>query len=661
MIKTLVSAFGFIILMLTSVAFATPVPDTGMTKCYNDSVEIACPSSGQPFYGQDAQYTINPMSYTKLDGSGNALPDSAASWVTVKDNVTGLIWEMKTNLDGVQNYSDPHDADNTYTWYDSNSATNGGDAGTPGAGTDTEDFIKALNDAHYGGYSDWRMPTLNELTSIVNYSIARPGPGPTIDTGYFSNTAERAYWSSSTTYVNNTTYFAWLVYFDSGGHVRGWVKDGAINVRAVRGGQTQSAYVDNGNGTVTDTSTGLMWQQAYSPGTGTWEQALAYCEGLNLGGYTDWRLPTVNELRSLLDYSRYESMINATYFPGTVSSFYWSSTTDAEFTDRACGVGFYDGYDSGHNKYNSTYVRAVRGGQTGSLGNLVISPSKQIVQKEAGTTSFSVSTTGTWSATVTSGSWLRITSGASGTNSGTINCSFTSNTALRAATIRVTSSDTSVSPVDVTVAQQGVWANIALKVNAASNTMANKIYYRTGTSTTPTTVTLPWTEKAVYGGAADGEVKVTINNKMAGDLIIKVDILTATGGVLSVSSSWLRYDNDAGPFGTPAIILAADQQVVNGARVDKQILSTLVLKNDFTTATTITLFDFFTNLYTPAHIIFTAVMLDSALSPHPQVIGVDIQSIFFNAIDTTDITTPGEWWSVTPIWLTLIQSSGSGH
>ena len=661
MIKTLVSAFGFIILMLTSVAFATPVPDTGMTKCYNDSVEIACPSSGQPFYGQDAQYTINPMSYTKLDGSGNALPDSAASWVTVKDNVTGLIWEMKTNLDGVQNYSDPHDADNTYTWYDSNSATNGGDAGTPGAGTDTEDFIKALNDAHYGGYSDWRMPTLNELTSIVNYSIARPGPGPTIDTGYFSNTAERAYWSSSTTYVNNTTYFAWLVYFDSGGHVRGWVKDGAINVRAVRGGQTQSAYVDNGNGTVTDTSTGLMWQQAYSPGTGTWEQALAYCEGLNLGGYTDWRLPTVNELRSLLDYSRYESMINATYFPGTVSSFYWSSTTDAEFTDRACGVGFYDGYDSGYNKYNSTYVRAVRGGQTGSLGNLVISPSKQIVQKEAGTTSFSVSTTGTWSATVTSGSWLRITSGASGTNSGTINCSFTSNTALRAATIRVTSSDTSVSPVDVTVAQQGVWANIALKVNAASNTMANKIYYRTGTSTTPTTVTLPWTEKAVYGGAADGEVKVTINNKMAGDLIIKVDILTATGGVLSVSSSWLRYDNDAGPFGTPAIILAADQQVVNGARVDKQILSTLVLKNDFTTATTITLFDFFTNLYTPAHIIFTAVMLDSALSAHPQVIGVDIQSIFFNAIDTADITTPGEWWSVTPIWLTLIQSSGLEH
>ncbi|MEI6261546.1 MAG: hypothetical protein WCR46_16785 [Deltaproteobacteria bacterium] len=112
---------------------------------------ITCPSPGQAFYGQDANYTINPMSYTKLDASGKSLPYSATSWTMVKDNVTGLIWEMKTNKDGVINYNDPHDADNTYTWYDSNPATNGGNAGTPGNGTDTEDFIKALNDAHYGG------------------------------------------------------------------------------------------------------------------------------------------------------------------------------------------------------------------------------------------------------------------------------------------------------------------------------------------------------------------------------------------------------------------------------------------------------------------------------------------------------------------------------
>ena len=61
---------------------------------------------------------------------------TAASWVMVRDNVTGLIWETKTSKNGGTNYSDPHDADNKYTWYDSNPATNGGNAGT-GSGANT--------------------------------------------------------------------------------------------------------------------------------------------------------------------------------------------------------------------------------------------------------------------------------------------------------------------------------------------------------------------------------------------------------------------------------------------------------------------------------------------------------------------------------------------
>ncbi len=232
--KTLASAFGFMIfLMVTVVAFAAPVPDTGVTKCYNATDEIPCPSSGQPFYGQDAQYTINPMSYTKLDGSGNVLSDSATSWVMVKDNVTGLVWEMKNSKDGKTDYNNPHDADNYYTWYDSNPATNGGYAGTPGTGADTEDFIKALNDARYGGYSDWRMPTIKELAYIVNHSI--PYPGPTIDTGYFPDTAASWYWSS-TTYANYTNY-AWSVSFYDG-YVINYHKSDSNYVRAVRGGQS---------------------------------------------------------------------------------------------------------------------------------------------------------------------------------------------------------------------------------------------------------------------------------------------------------------------------------------------------------------------------------------------------------------------------------------
>ncbi len=149
--------FGLIvwlIVLLVSPVFAQPVPDTGQTKCYDNTKEIPCPPEGEPFYGQDANYNINPPSYTKLDANGNVVSDSAASWVMVRDNVTGPIWEVKTNKDGVKNYNDPHDADNTYTWYDPDPGTNGGDAGTPGNGTDTKDFIDALNTARFGGFED---------------------------------------------------------------------------------------------------------------------------------------------------------------------------------------------------------------------------------------------------------------------------------------------------------------------------------------------------------------------------------------------------------------------------------------------------------------------------------------------------------------------------
>jgi hypothetical protein len=107
----------------------------------------------------------------------------------------------------------------------------------------------------------------------------------------------------------------------------------------------RAGYVNNGNGTVTDTSTGLIWQRDTPDNPMTWAQALSYCETSTLAGYTDWRLPTRKELRSLVDYSRYYPAINTTYFPDTVSSVYWSSTTDASTTDGAWGVYFGSGSD----------------------------------------------------------------------------------------------------------------------------------------------------------------------------------------------------------------------------------------------------------------------------------------------------------------------------
>lgn len=123
-----------------------------------------------------------------------------------------------------------------------------------------------------------------------------------------------------------------------------------------------AVLTDNGNGTVTDSSTGLVWQQG-EPGTKTWDNALTYCEGLSLGGADDWRLPNVKELESLTDDARYNPALDTTYFPNANSSNYWSSTTYASNTLNAWYVNFANGYVYYNDKSNSSYVRCVRGGQ----------------------------------------------------------------------------------------------------------------------------------------------------------------------------------------------------------------------------------------------------------------------------------------------------------
>ena len=113
-----------------------------------------------------------------------------------------------------------------------------------------------------------------------------------------------------------------------------------------------------------------MWQKATAPGTYTWEQALTYCENLTLGGHSDWRLPNRNELQSIVDYSRYNPAIDTTYFPGTVASYYWSSTPYANDASYYAWIVYFNvGYVYNLTKTNYNYVRAVRGGQCGSFGD----------------------------------------------------------------------------------------------------------------------------------------------------------------------------------------------------------------------------------------------------------------------------------------------------
>jgi len=177
-------------------AVPNPVPDTGQTQSFTNT------------FGEDSDYTTHPPLYTKLDAQGNPLLDTDPSWSMVKDNVTGLIWENKTD-DGTI-----HDKDTSYTWDNVES-----------------DFITTLNTPPgFGGFTDWRLPTVKELSFIVN----RGNSGTAINTAYFPNTISFYYWSS-TTYPNSSSK-AWCVSFGNS-DVGPGSKSSGYYVRAVRSGQ----------------------------------------------------------------------------------------------------------------------------------------------------------------------------------------------------------------------------------------------------------------------------------------------------------------------------------------------------------------------------------------------------------------------------------------
>ena len=399
------SAFLLILLPLTILfcqnAWANPLPDTGQTKCYNNTEEIACPLPGEDFYGQDGNYLINPPSYTKLDAAGNDLADSATSWVMVRDNVTGLIWEVKTDDGSV------HDKDNKYTWQNAQDV-----------------FIAQVNASNFGAHSDWRLPTIKEFPSIGNLGTYEPA----IDTEFFPNTISYNYWST-----NTISSLAWCVsfaicradYHDMTNH---------HYVRCVRGGQANNSFVNNGDNTVTDSSTGLMWQQDTSPEDYLWEGALSYSESLTLAGYDDWRLPNRKELLSIVNYEKKNPAINTEFFPNTTYlSFYWTGSSYVETPLNASIVSFKRGTTGGHNKTHPStycYVRCVRGGQGGSSHPIVITTPISLVTLNSASSGGNVTSDGGASVTSRGVCWdtsANPTKSDNTTSDGTGTGSFTSN------------------------------------------------------------------------------------------------------------------------------------------------------------------------------------------------------------------------------------------
>ncbi|EII3003404.1 DUF1566 domain-containing protein [Vibrio cholerae] len=229
-------------------AATQPLNDTGLDWCADGNQNnLDCPVQG--YEGQDGEHGRDALArkgqlqkigggaagfdFTKLDNSGNPLPETASDWSCVRDNVSGLIWEVKQPAGS----AGLRDANHTYSWYNPDNSTNGGHAGTQNGGScqgsacDTQAFVNAVNSQGLCGASDWRLPSVNELLSIVHNGRSAPA----IDPSYFPYTPQHSlYWSSFPDAYDS--YGAWDVDFDFGDVYRR-SKGYNDRVRLVRAGQ----------------------------------------------------------------------------------------------------------------------------------------------------------------------------------------------------------------------------------------------------------------------------------------------------------------------------------------------------------------------------------------------------------------------------------------
>ena len=221
------------------------LPDTGITasQCYaagsdalvscTSAAAIALNSQQDGMRGRDVASNDNTdgkagFSYTKIGANGETLPASATVWSCVKDNITGLMWEVKTADRGLRDMS------KSYTNYDSTTSLQIGGTTAPtqaqiDAATNSVGFRNAVNTAGLCGATDWRLPTADDLQGIVDYGVAYPGS--TIDATWFPNTHNLAFWSSSP-FVG--VEVAWGVSFSHGDVSFYFVRGSPLYVRLVR-------------------------------------------------------------------------------------------------------------------------------------------------------------------------------------------------------------------------------------------------------------------------------------------------------------------------------------------------------------------------------------------------------------------------------------------
>ncbi len=311
------------------------VVDTGQNSCYDNGKEgvlNSCPEKGQYYHGQDAYYQgIKPNYRDNKNG-------------TISDNNTGLMWQKSFSK---------------AQW----------DKGP-----------SLAKSARTGGFSDWRVPTIKELYSLMNFSgtTGMAGPGsssvpknaiPYINKNYFDFEYATTGRYIDAQYITNTAYVSTVMggqkaFFGvnfADGRIKGYPQKDRRNrywyARYVRGNPNygKNSFKDNNDETITDYATGLIWMKMDSgdksferklsryeknDGSLNWNEALDFCEQLNFAGNDDWRLPNAKELHTILDYSRSPDTTNSAVIDPIFKitsikneagkndfPFFWSSTT----------------------------------------------------------------------------------------------------------------------------------------------------------------------------------------------------------------------------------------------------------------------------------------------------------------------------------------------
>ncbi len=268
-----------LLVFVTTFAFAQSVtktmnllPDTGQNTSYTTT------------FGEDNDYNINIPSYTNNNNG------------TITDNITGLMWQQ----------------------------ADGGEMTIENA------FIYADN-LVLVGFSDWRLPSPSESFSILNHQNNNPAMNST----YFTTSSAQYWWTNA--YQLGDATKVWTT--NAGGGIGNKPKAETISAggifryhaRCIRDVSTPTVianhFIDNGDGTITDNLTQLIWQKVPNANLLTWENAITYAESLSLANATDWRLPNIKELQSLNDETKSNPSVNTTFFATIGSKNYWSSTS----------------------------------------------------------------------------------------------------------------------------------------------------------------------------------------------------------------------------------------------------------------------------------------------------------------------------------------------